>query len=59
MKTMMSDWIDRCAKRYIERGGCTEETARQLAAAAFENRESDESPEEAADTDMSYWTDDQ
>lgn len=54
MKTVTSDWIDRCAKRYIERGGCTEATARQLAAAAFENRESDESPEEAADADMSY-----
>lgn len=53
------EWTDRCAKRYVERGGCTEENARQMAIAAFENRESDESPEEAADTDMSYWTEDQ
>ncbi|MCA7883205.1 hypothetical protein LGM58_08400 [Burkholderia contaminans] len=51
-------WIDRCSKRYIERGGCSEENARQLATAAFEHRDGDESPEDAADTEMSHWAED-
>lgn len=59
---MMDDeqvWIARCSKRYIERGGCGAYAARELAEAAFENRDGDESPEDAADTDMAYWSNDQ
>ncbi|MFH5254635.1 hypothetical protein ACGTRS_25710 [Burkholderia semiarida] len=50
------EWVARCAKRYVDRGGCAEQIAREAAQAAFDNRDGDESPEEAADTDMSYWT---
>lgn len=52
------DWIDRCSKRYVERGGCSEENARHLAIGAFQNRDCDESPEDAADSDMSHWAED-
>ncbi|WP_186183857.1 hypothetical protein [Burkholderia gladioli] len=52
------DWINRCAARYIERGGCTNEIAREMAEAAYEHRESDDDPEAIADEDMSYWAED-
>lgn len=52
-------WIDRCAKRYEERGGVDSKTARDFAHACWENRlDDDESPEDAADEDMSYWEND-
>ncbi|WP_236654933.1 hypothetical protein [Burkholderia pyrrocinia] len=49
------EWLNRCAQRYISRGGCDETVARHLAEGTFVNRDGDESPEEAADVDMSYW----
>ncbi|MBO7866983.1 hypothetical protein J6337_28745 [Burkholderia pseudomallei] len=52
-------WIDRCAKRYEERGAVDSNTARDFAQACWENRlNDDESPEDAADEDMSYWEND-
>ncbi|AJY38875.1 hypothetical protein BW21_4758 [Burkholderia humptydooensis] len=52
-------WIDRCAKRYEERGGVDSKTAHAFALACWENRMDDrDSPEDAADDDMSYWEND-
>lgn len=48
------EWIDRCAKRYVESGGLREELAIQAAHACFEN-DAKMIPEEAADADMEYW----
>lgn len=55
------EWIDRCAKRYMERGGMNEKDAR--AAALYQAGEQDDTwgwdgPEEAADEDMRGWTND-
>ena len=48
------EWIDRCAKRYMERGGLREELAINAAHACFEN-DPEMIPEEAAELDMIYW----
>ena len=58
------EWIARCAARYQERAGLTQEQAREAAEACFdaESREPgsefSEVPEDCADEDMSCWTDD-
>lgn len=50
------EWISRCAQRYVDVARLTSEAAREWAEACWENREDDsDSPEEAADIDMSYW----
>lgn len=55
------EWIDRCAKRYMERGGLNEKDAR-TAAEYQAGEQSDtwgwDKPEETADEDMSCWTSD-
>ncbi|RZS80611.1 hypothetical protein [Pigmentiphaga kullae] len=49
-------WIDRCAQRYIDRANIPKKEALEWAEAAWENHvDDDESPEDAADVDMSYW----
>jgi hypothetical protein len=52
-----SEWIDRCANRFIERSRIDKETARSFAEACYEMRKGffDDEPEDAADSDMSYW----
>ena len=54
------EWITRCAARFETRGGLHLIEARGFAEAALENLNDDtaESPEDAADEDMSCWTDD-
>ncbi|MCK4121351.1 hypothetical protein HFK83_03065 [Ralstonia pseudosolanacearum] len=54
-----NEWISRCEKRYMDRGGANAIVARQFAEAAYEAQQEfadDLTPEEAADVDMSYWT---
>ncbi len=55
------EWLTRCAARFATRGGLHLKQARDFAEAALENLNGDltENPEEAADEDMSYWTDDE
>jgi hypothetical protein len=60
MKTITDEeWKKRCAERYISRANLDEQTAEDFAEACFENRLDDDcDPEDAADEDMSYWSDD-
>ena len=56
------DWIERAARRYHEQGGLgiTEsEVAAKTTYEAFNDRDRPEDPEEAADDEMTYWTDDE
>lgn len=54
------EWLTRCAARFEVRAGMHLTEARGFAEAVLENLNDDtsESPEEAADEDMSCWTDD-
>jgi hypothetical protein len=57
------EWIARAATRYQSQAGLTPDDARAAAEAIFaaESEElgfEDYSPEDCADNDMSYWTDD-
>jgi hypothetical protein len=53
------EWVERCAKRYEDVAKVDSATARSFAEACWENRDSDDdSPEDAADSDMEYWEDD-
>jgi len=55
------EWKKRCAARYVERAGVTDDHAKELADACFEAQDGDfsemaiYSPEDCADEDMSYW----
>jgi len=51
-------WLSKCAKRYEEKALLMPETAYEMAEACLENLGGDltESPIEAADEDMSCWT---
>ncbi|NKF21562.1 hypothetical protein [Solimonas marina] len=57
-----AEWIDRCAKRYRDVGGLSEDLAKSAAEVAYEVEDEDwgprGDPEEAADEDMSCWDDD-
>ena len=57
------EWKERCAKRFVDVGGFAWPTARGLADAFYEALEgtdlNDESPEEAADEEMSNWSNDE
>jgi hypothetical protein len=57
------EWKDRCAKRFVDRGGADWPTARGLADVCYEGLDGldldDESPEDAADEEMSNWTNDE
>lgn len=56
----LNDWIAACAKRYVDRGGLTEEEAYEAARACAEGLEVGEDevvdPVVWADDDMSTWT---
>lgn len=54
------EWLTRCAKRLTELGGLEPEVAHEVAETQFENVGEDltESPEDAADEEMSYWSED-
>ena len=58
------EWLDRCAARYVAQGGISTEAAPAYAQACFEEQDgeflesADYSPEDCADEDMSYRTDD-
>ena len=56
------EWIERCAKRYRERAGLDERSAREAAETchdeATRNGDDGLSPEDWADEDMWCWTDD-
>lgn len=62
------EWIARCAARYAERAGLNETEAKAAAVACFDAESGEPgfefseaveySPEDCADEDMSYWTDD-
>lgn len=51
-------WISRCADRYVEKSKCDRALAESMAASSLENLDGDltEDPIEAADEDMSCWT---
>jgi hypothetical protein len=62
-----TEWINRCASRYIEASGIDAERARDFANTCAD-QQADlngasglawDSPEDAADEDMSYWEDDE
>lgn len=58
MSTIKEDWLRRCAQRYIDMSGIDEDEAKEYAEACWESRLDDaDSPEDAADEDMSYWGD--
>ncbi|WP_264858166.1 hypothetical protein [Burkholderia cenocepacia] len=55
---LKQEWIERCAKRYVDRAGLDLAMARDFADACWEMRLSDDdSPEDMADEDMTYWGD--
>ena len=53
-------WIARCAARFKKRAGVDDPTAKDMAEAQLENVNDDLTsyPEEAADDEMSYWSED-
>lgn len=52
------EWIERCAKRYVDRAGIDLAIARDFADACWEMRLSgDDSPEDMVDEDMTYLED--
>lgn len=53
------EWVEACAKRYMERGGVPENQAYQMAEDAYFTTDGKDDPEGVADDDMSYWTDDE
>ena len=59
-----AEWLKRCAARFEERGGCSKELAWEMAQSCFYEKDGDflthvkESPEDCADEDMSYWSND-
>jgi hypothetical protein len=60
MSTITRDeWVARCAARLIERGVTEDLHPHSIADACLETLDEDltESPEEAADEELSYWTD--
>lgn len=57
--TEQQAWLDKCAARFVERGGLTQEEAGEAALIMFQEADEGADPVEAADEDMSYWTDDE
>jgi hypothetical protein len=59
-----NEWKERCAARYQEKAGLTDDQAKEFAEACFEAQEgpfstaADYNPENCADEDMSYWASD-
>ena len=55
------EWLKRCAARFIEVADIDEETAEQLAETSLEStiefEDTESTPEECADGEMSYWND--
>lgn len=51
-------WLDRCAARFCQEAGLPRDMAMEMAESQLENLKGDitESPEQAADDEMSYWT---
>ncbi len=54
------EWLARCAARFVEKANAPEQLARDMAESQLENLKDDltENPEEAADDEMLYWTED-
>ena len=54
-----AEWIARCAARYKQRSGMAADEAQNAAESSFENLGNDlsESPEDAADEDLTRWQD--
>lgn len=55
------EWKDRCAARFIQRGGMDEEDAAYNAQVCFDEfcADSLDDPEVCADESMSYWSGDE
>lgn len=55
----LATWLKKCAARFQERAGVSEKEARSLAKSQLENLKGDltEDPVDAADDEMSCWTD--
>jgi hypothetical protein len=51
------EWITRATTRYVDRAGVSTPQARDFALALWEDREEDDTPEEAVDEDLSRWGD--
>lgn len=62
-----TEWIEKCADHYMSAGGAPRESALHFAEACAEqqtnmngqNTAEWDSPSDAADEDMTYWTDDE
>lgn len=62
-----TEWIEKCADHYMSAGGAMRETAWHFAEACAElqyaingeNMADWDSPSDAADEDMTYWSDDE
>jgi hypothetical protein len=65
--TTKQQWIESCADRYMQAGGAPLETALHFAEACADQQAEIngetvaawDSPSDAADEDMSYWSDDE
>lgn len=55
MKLDKEEWIARCAQRYLTQSEITEDEAYEFANAQWDYRDDYNTPEDAADEDMSYW----
>jgi hypothetical protein len=51
------EWIDRCVARYMSKSSIDLDSAKVFAEACWDMREGwfENAPEDAADSDMSYW----
>ncbi len=53
------EWLKRCSAQFIESAKLDQETADEQAEMCLENLDLDDSPEDAAIEEMSYWDDDE
>lgn len=56
MNISRKEWVERCANRYIEVAGLDVYDAYSCALQYWEEIGHESNPEEAADEDMSYWS---
>ncbi|WP_313463573.1 hypothetical protein [Achromobacter sp.] len=55
MQLTKTEWMERCQRHYMTKAGLTESQAADYVEWCWNNREDGETPEDAADADMSCW----
>lgn len=52
------EWLHRAAAHYMTKAAVNSEAAQQCAAALLESKDDFDTPEDAVEEDLTYWTDD-